>query len=1143
MKQEATNTFGDGMIMDLNPLTTPNNVLTSALNATMITYNGNEFVLQNDMGNGRVETAYLPSGYVPVGIKEYGGIIYVASYNPLTNKGQIGSFPSPERNISSSEINKAKDPIIDSSKFKLNQGQYIYKFKLFGDTGNTIIRSGDKFSIIITSDITLETLKTFVSNCLNTTEGKITSPKNKLLSITVAVFDSNNNLRDITSQLKRIDQNNKVIEFDATTLPEVKYNTGYYMQCIPESTITDDLVDNFRERYAANTYNNKISGELYIITKLNTISALDVSVSGLKNLDKDSEEVDGITVPKDSSLVIFDTTYKYNCPDGYYKDNPADMSDSMRSKYLSYYGIESDFKGSKGDFSSFIKGIEFDLNTTSTRSSNKFYLPFIINEESSIPVYNESSSLYISEQSAGYVVNDTSSIINFTITPYMTFGALAGLAVNGSINLDLLGSGIIEINTWKYFCEQDNVTITWGLEAYPRTGDEIQEVEFMFYDVLNPSPEKVILEYPLARKRSYNGVFTETLAFGSTLAYGNLYLVRVVITTVKGNVLNKYRWLLTTPLYNKLYFGVQDFGQDLDTISSYNNVDLSVSTSYGIQNTSETKTAPYSALFNESGGEQKIEVHQYTKYSSIIELKDSTTINDIDNYPFTLNLESINTTYTLKDATVSIPNIVYVGSMANINSLDAYIHANSKLSPTVNIDWDSFSSPEFTAVMDNSTGRTDVNLKLVSGLISGTVLDTYTFENPYQSFIDNGDKFNRIFGYDFLDENNDKSPIARVGVAFNVRKKAKTVWRHMPKFTKTSRYNMECPIGDKDRNVGDNSDKGWQYLNNKTRSKVVEVIDGYYGRRPLCIVVGNAGMISGDAHVKKDSNNGYDNLAPGVIDMTRVEMLWWYNGASYDYVQSAMYWNDVAPSRDYTSVVYDLFKYVLLQFGESVTKPLFGPELITSTYNNKYSATLQTTTLILKNVKEDSQDSVFSTKSGFFNEATIKENLQTIADSINDTIDADTLFEFVDFKLQPFSVEETSERTYLVQDMVDTYNRLQSIENKSALPIVAITDEGVIFSDTLLNNQVYYYGKNGNDLVVYNPRIAGQPGYDLLQNLKIGKHEGRITLLSNPMGLMTRDFYTERDGSRLCYVGIPVISFGGAINSISANNLQWINVT
>ena len=103
MKQEATNTFGEGIIMDLNPLTTPNNVLTSALNATMITYNGNEFVLQNDMGNGRVETAYLPSGYVPIGITEFGGIIYIVSYNPITDRSQIGCFPSPERNISTDE--------------------------------------------------------------------------------------------------------------------------------------------------------------------------------------------------------------------------------------------------------------------------------------------------------------------------------------------------------------------------------------------------------------------------------------------------------------------------------------------------------------------------------------------------------------------------------------------------------------------------------------------------------------------------------------------------------------------------------------------------------------------------------------------------------------------------------------------------------------------------------------------------------------------------------------------------------------------------------------------------------------------------------------------------------------------------------
>jgi hypothetical protein len=31
--------------MDLNPLTTPSSVMTNALNATLITYNGNENVL------------------------------------------------------------------------------------------------------------------------------------------------------------------------------------------------------------------------------------------------------------------------------------------------------------------------------------------------------------------------------------------------------------------------------------------------------------------------------------------------------------------------------------------------------------------------------------------------------------------------------------------------------------------------------------------------------------------------------------------------------------------------------------------------------------------------------------------------------------------------------------------------------------------------------------------------------------------------------------------------------------------------------------------------------------------------------------------------------------------------------------------
>ena len=97
MKQQESNQFDKGMSLDTNPIAMDNHTLSGALNATMITMNGNELVLQNDMGNARVETAYLPDGFVPVGMKEYGGIVYVASYNPISDQSQIGSFPSPEK--------------------------------------------------------------------------------------------------------------------------------------------------------------------------------------------------------------------------------------------------------------------------------------------------------------------------------------------------------------------------------------------------------------------------------------------------------------------------------------------------------------------------------------------------------------------------------------------------------------------------------------------------------------------------------------------------------------------------------------------------------------------------------------------------------------------------------------------------------------------------------------------------------------------------------------------------------------------------------------------------------------------------------------------------------------------------------------
>lgn len=99
MKQQAQNTFTEGLNTDFHPLTCKNTVLTDALNATIVTTKGNEMVLQNDSGNQIInENVKLKPGYIPIGIKEYSGILYIVSYNKFEDKGEIGTYPSPEYN-------------------------------------------------------------------------------------------------------------------------------------------------------------------------------------------------------------------------------------------------------------------------------------------------------------------------------------------------------------------------------------------------------------------------------------------------------------------------------------------------------------------------------------------------------------------------------------------------------------------------------------------------------------------------------------------------------------------------------------------------------------------------------------------------------------------------------------------------------------------------------------------------------------------------------------------------------------------------------------------------------------------------------------------------------------------------------------
>ena len=155
--KKATNKFLKGLVMDFSPENTRNEVLTHALNATLLTFNGNEMSLQNDMGNARVETAYLPEGYIPVGTCEYGGIIYIVSYNPLEDKSQIGCFPSPERNISIDEMGLQLETTLNNLDFQLEDGNIKNSTK-YVLLRNDKLNPGDKFIIYANEELYQEKL-------------------------------------------------------------------------------------------------------------------------------------------------------------------------------------------------------------------------------------------------------------------------------------------------------------------------------------------------------------------------------------------------------------------------------------------------------------------------------------------------------------------------------------------------------------------------------------------------------------------------------------------------------------------------------------------------------------------------------------------------------------------------------------------------------------------------------------------------------------------------------------------------------------------------------------------------------------------------------------------------------------------------
>lgn len=620
---QAQNTFNEGMVLDNHPLMTPNTVLTDALNATLVTMNGNEMVLQNDMGNARVENAKLPPGYIPIGMKEYGGIIYIACYNPLTNKGQIGCFPSPQRQKTATQISEItptfKFP--DVTYIKEENGEKWYKInslltkcEIFPK--GTIIRSGDKFSVGLpiasmfgTNNID-STGEHYISNYDNVENGLVKTPMNRMYTFGVATLDNNGQLRDITNQLKRY-KGGQQVQFSNIDSDLYKFNCGYWQNEMStedkDGLVSSKLMDQASVQSKLNTYNSKLFGRLFLYAKYNAINNVDISIVGYKKseitndiknpiyLNTKNQDDDKNIIKIDSPIVLFIyANYKYNCPDGSADLNKRDDLPKPLEGYKYYFD--------KYNNSNIIRGLLLTLkiNNNTTQQLLEFNIPFDNNENYTVgygyPVYDSITNLYSFSQLFTLPIKSSlNQTIEWSVTPIMRFfdngklingGLLPDKGVNGSLDTGNINSGVMKLNTWNYYISGDRINLRWGYESYPRDNDVIRDVTFRFYDI---ATNEIIFNdngtvdidsstprwtYITKNRLSYNGTFSENFdinnfisnkASTNIFAPNKLFYVRISYTY---NTVSRedYRWMLITGLYNPSYWGTEEYS----SIQDYN---------------------------------------------------------------------------------------------------------------------------------------------------------------------------------------------------------------------------------------------------------------------------------------------------------------------------------------------------------------------------------------------------------------------------------------------------------------------------------------------------------------------------------------------------------------------------------------------
>jgi hypothetical protein len=103
-------------------------------------------------------------------------------------------------------------------------------------------------------------------------------------------------------------------------------------------------------------------------------------------------------------------------------------------------------------------------------------------------------------------------ISTITVTPAMPYGKLEEMTIEENIDFSKIGTGIMEMSDWRYYCDNEKIMLTYSIDAYPKPGNKITSIDIKLYD--NSGLTGV---YTLKDQSSYTGVFTEYLGLDGNL--------------------------------------------------------------------------------------------------------------------------------------------------------------------------------------------------------------------------------------------------------------------------------------------------------------------------------------------------------------------------------------------------------------------------------------------------------------------------------------------------------------------------------------------------------------------------------------------------------------------------------------------------